>query len=96
MPAPGIRAAQAYAAERRRHQQQAEEHEEVGRAHEHPVEGRHEPRAQRPEGGRRSGLEYEHPGDERDDGKTGDDEDRIVDVEAEELDVVLTHLVIDL
>ena len=92
----GIHAAQAHAAKRRRHQEQAEEDEEVARAHEHPVERRHEPRAQRPKGGRRPGLECQYTSDERDDGEAGDDEDRIVDVEAEKLDVVLTQLVVGL
>ena len=93
---PGIRAAQANAAKRRHHQKQAEEYEEVARAHENPVERRQEPRAQRPKGGRRPGLECQYPGDECDDGEAGDDEDRIVDVEAENLDVVPTQLVVGL
>ena len=36
------------------------------------------------------------PGDERDDGEAGDEEDRIVDIKAKELDVVLTQLVVNL
>ena len=69
---PGIRATQAHAADGRYDQQQAEEHEEVPRAHEQPVERRHEPRAQRNENGRRPGLESQYPRDERNDGEARD------------------------
>ena len=68
---------------------------EVARAHEHPIERRHKLRAQRSEGGRRPDRERQHSGDERDDSQARDDEDRIVDVEAENLNVVLTQLVVD-
>ena len=93
---PGVRTAQADAAEGRRQQQQAEEDEDVARGHEHPVERRGEPSVQCVEGAPGGVPEHEHPGDEGDDGEAGDDEDRVVNVEAEEPDVVLAELVVGL
>ena len=58
---PGIRTAQAHAADRRRQQEQAEQDEEVPRAHEHPVERRGEPGVQRVEDARGGVPEGQHP-----------------------------------
>ncbi len=84
---PGVRTAQADAAQRRYQQQQAEEDEDVARAHEYPVERRGEPGVQRVEDARGGVAEGQHPGDERDEGEAGDSEYRAVYVKAKELDV---------
>ena len=93
---PRAGAAQAHAAHRRHQQHEAEEQEQVARAHEHPVERRGEPEAQGPEGRRGRRLEPQHGGDEPDGGQAGDQEDRVVDVEAEPLDVVPADFVVGL
>ena len=85
---PRVWTAQADPAEGRCQKRQAEQHEDVGGGHEHPVERRGQPRIEGVEETRRGVPEHERSGHERDDGEAGDDEDGVVDVQAEGPDVV--------
>ncbi len=79
-------------AHRREQQHQAEDDKDVRGAEEEPVEGRGQRRAKPAEelGGRI--LEHQRCKDEQDGGKSRDQEDRVVDVQAEWLDVILSDL----
>ncbi len=94
----GIHAAEADTAKRRDHQRQGDQHEDVAGGQEEPVEGRGHRRAQPAE--ELAGLFRQGEGeeDEGDDRQSGDQEDRVMDIQAEgpdrRLDVVLAERVI--
>ena len=92
----GIRAAEADLAVGRDDQEQAEQHEDVGRHHEQPVEGRGQPGSEPAEELGRPLLEHQNQNHEADDDDGGDEEHRIVEVETEDADVVLADLVVGL
>jgi len=90
----GLRAAEANTAEGAHHQNQAEQHEEVRRTHQQPVEGGGGRRAQPAEELGGLGLEHQRQRHEHDDQAGGDDEHGVVDIQADHLDVVLADLVV--
>ena len=93
---PRVRSTKAYATNRGCQEEDAEEEECIGCSHEHPIEGRDEPTVQPVEDAGGRVAKTQHAGDECDDGKAGYEEDRVVDLDAQELDVVATDLVVSL
>ena len=95
-----VLAAEAHRAPGADDEQQAEDDEDVGGAEEEPVEGLGQERPQPAENLRRLHRQRQREEDEGDDGKAGDHENRIVDVEPERpdrtFDIVLTDLVLGL
>ena len=80
----------------RHHEKQAEKHKNIGGTKEKPVECRGQERAQPTEEFCGRPLQHQRDEDKTDDGDTRDRKDRVMDIEAEWCDVVLSDFIVGL